>query len=99
MITIHKYPITFNPIPNKYTISLPMDAEVLDVQMQGSNLVLWAMIDDNEGEFRDVTYHIFFTGEKIDRSLALLHRKTINHHSFILHIFEEINIFPHPEEE
>ena len=89
--TIYKYVLN---VDDKQQVSIPLDAEILSVQMQGESLCMWALIDtENEPENR--TFEIFGTGHSIHWEMGV-ERKFIStfqipSRGLVFHIFERLN--------
>lgn len=91
MKTIHKYEIR---VSDMQKIELPVNAEILTVQVQKSNPYIWAIIDDNSPMVERV-FEIFGTGILIDDEIEI-YRKYIGTFqlesgSLVLHLFERLD--------
>ena len=89
---IYKYVIETT---DKQVINLPVDAEILSVQVQREWLCLWALINPFEKENEERHIEIFRTGHSIHYDMGV-ERKFITTYqleqgSFIGHVFERIN--------
>jgi hypothetical protein len=62
MKTIYKYPLV-SPAIN--AIELPVGAQVLTVQMQGSNPQIWALVDLDEKAVELRKFYIYGTGDQM----------------------------------
>lgn len=85
MRTIWKYQFTANDVNQ---ISMPRDAKILDVQVQGGQPMVWAMVDsDNEPEIR--RFLITGTGQRIhDHDGEYLGTFQVNAGMHVFHVFE-----------
>lgn len=77
--------------PGNGTISMPKEAEILTVQMQGEFPCIWAMVNP-ESEKEDRSFEIFGTGEGIPSDIGA-ERKYIgtfqlNEGQLVFHLFE-----------
>lgn len=59
---VHKYPV---PITDRFTLALPQWAQILDVQAQGSDAMLWALVAPDE-EPEERRFRLVGTGHPID---------------------------------
>ena len=80
-------------VTDRQTVTMPVGAEVLSVQMQGNVLCLWAVVNpDAERIIR--TFEIFGTGhpmpDVLKEGLARLHIDTVQARggSLVWHVFE-----------
>lgn len=91
MKTIYKYPLTLESFTE---VAMPVEAEILDIQMQYDVICIWALVDP---ENRLVTrkFRIFGTGHPIEmKDLdSLVYLKTVKTRTelFIWHVFEVKN--------
>ena len=88
MKTIWKYPIH---ITDEIRLEMPMGATVLDVQMQGSSLCLWALVDTHK-PLETRRFRIFGTGNPfdLDDEWAWGFIATVQVSPFVWHIFETL---------
>jgi hypothetical protein len=64
MKTIYKYTLQ---ITDMQRITLPVGAEILCVQMQGSDPCLWAIVNDHESIPKmDITIRTYGTGQPLE---------------------------------
>ena len=62
MKMIFKYPLGMDIHHNAvFEIEMPRNAKILDIQVQGSIPVLWAIVNPNK-EKRKYSFHVFGTG-------------------------------------
>jgi len=83
MKTIYKYELA---LTDEQTISLPADAEILDIQQQGQDLCAWVKLDTDMPE-RDRKITICGTGNPIS-DLTLAHIATVQIGAMVWHFFE-----------
>lgn len=88
MKTIYKYPLT---LTDRQQIRLPRDAQILDVQIQGGQLMLWALLDD------DATPHarnvcVVGTGRLAGHVVDMDHVATVQAGEFVWHVFAEKSV-------
>ena len=62
MKRIYKYPV---PITDKFTLELPIDADILAFQTQGDTPCIWALIDPEVAE-ETVNFRLFGTAHTIE---------------------------------
>lgn len=89
MKSIYKYPLS---VEDKQVIQLPVGSEILTVQLQNNNSVLWAMVNVNDS--RLVSRHIvmFETGKRIDMKRNFRYISTFKIPiGLVFHVFEELN--------
>lgn len=83
---IHKYHLSSQDVE----IELPLGAEVLKVDMQRGELMLWALVEDWEdrrARRRFVTYPTGMSGIRIDDQ----HIDTVFDGDFVWHVFERFS--------
>jgi hypothetical protein len=88
MITIYKYPIS---IEDATIIDMPVDAQILSIQVQHRKIVLWALVEsDNQNEQR--VFEIYGTGHNMDHYYkeGRIHRATVQWGDLVWHIFEKL---------
>lgn len=85
MKTIYKYPIL---LEEKQIISMPINAEILTVQIQNNVPCLWALVD-NKLPLSDVTVIVYSTGAEIDQSQNLKYCSTLQvfDGAMVFHVF------------
>jgi hypothetical protein len=85
MKTIYKYPIE---ITDEQTVSMPIGAQILSAQMQGTQLCIWALVEvGNVNCNRRV--RIFGTGNtvKLDGNWKFV--DSVQERIFVWHVFVE----------
>lgn len=69
---------------------LPEEAEILKIAPQGGDLYLWALVSPSETPTRDVSYHIYGTGQGIhDEDLTYVDTVFMDT-GIVWHIFKEV---------
>lgn len=89
MIQIWKYPL--NALVQPTRISIPKGAEILCVQTQHNQPMLWAKVEtENEKETR--LFWVFGTGHMISNNLELEYISTfqLEGGALVFHVFEQI---------
>lgn len=85
MKTIYKYHIA---LKKEQTIVLPMEYQILGIQMQNDTLCMWVMVDmDNPVE--SINIRIYGTGHEITEE-DIKHIGTIQIDGFVWHVFTEV---------
>lgn len=84
---IYKYPLAKDYL--QY-VELPQNAEILAVDIQKSDLVLWALIDSNTASVEPRQIALYYTGEEIVPANQV-YINTINTRSLVYHAFEVLN--------
>jgi len=86
MRTVYKYPVEINEM---FTIELPEDAEILDVQLQGNYPTLWALLDTESPTVKRV-FRLAGTGHPIPSIEILEHIGTFQMAggTLVWHVFE-----------
>lgn len=89
MYKIFKYVVPFER-NGKCTIELPMLANIIDAQLQGTKIVLWAVVDiGRQSEYRH--FKLLMTGEEFIDANQLEHIATIQTQTGIVaHLFEDL---------
>lgn len=90
MITVHKYPLALQA---KQEVPMPLGAQLLTVQTQGHELMLWARVDD---EARQVRRSIWVCGtghpapkEGVSSEGSFGHYiATVQQGAFVWHLFD-----------
>ena len=82
MKTIWKYPVSVG----SFMLTMPRGAEILDVQMQGAEPVLWALVTPAAGQ-QERSFVVYGTGDEIAPA-ALFHRGTFQMGPLVWHLFE-----------
>ncbi len=88
MQTIYKYPLI---LTGKQAITMPYEAQILDVQMQNGVLCMWAMVD-TVAKMNEVTIRIYGTGRPIENP-RLRYLATVQDGECVWHVFEEIPVW------
>jgi hypothetical protein len=85
MNTIYKYPIE---ITDKQTVSMPIGAQVLSAQMQGTQLCIWALVEVGNINC-DRRVRVFGTGNtvKLDGNWKFV--DSVQERIFVWHVFVE----------
>lgn len=66
MKMIYKYPLAMDIHHNAvYEITMPKGAKILDIQLQGTIPVLWALVNPNH-KVRKYVFHVFGTGFELE---------------------------------
>lgn len=88
MKAVYKYDV---PLDDKLRLSLPKNAAVLSVQVQGTNRnpQLWALVD-TEAPLEDRYYRWFGTGHEIPLGMDWVFIATVQTGPFVFHLFEEL---------
>jgi len=92
MKKIYKYILE---ITDETTIEMPIGAEILSVQVQGSKetkkAMLWAYVDDEQKNMQKRHFRVLCTGESITDYDSLTFIATIQIHDgdYVFHIFEK----------
>lgn len=88
MKTIYKYPIE---VTDEQTLTLPVKAQILTVQMQGETPCIWAMIDTEESRTKRIVIRVYGTGHPIAGSEDLTYLGTFQIHGgqLVFHAFYE----------
>ena len=64
---VHKYPLHVGKVQQ---LEVPVGAKVLSVQVQGSSLCLWALVNaDPEGRKRMIRVAVLATGQEVKESI------------------------------
>jgi hypothetical protein len=93
MQTIYKYPL--DKMQSIQQLTLPMDAKILSVQVQNSQICLWALIGEQQRKsvkyFVNRVFRIAGTGHAITEDAdKLKYLATVQLHdgALVLHVFE-----------
>lgn len=85
MITIHKYQFE---IADSVVIEMPEGANVLSVQVQDGEPMMWAVVETTYC-LKKKAFRIYGTGHKLDFfATEGKYIGTIQHNGFVWHIFE-----------
>lgn len=86
MKTIYKYPLPYGRLLG-VKLYMPTGAQILSVQMQDGDMVMWALVDpQNPKEHRD-DIRIYGTGFELLSSPGR-HVATLQDGPFVWHVFE-----------
>ena len=85
MKTIYKYPIE---ITDEQTVSIPIGAQVLSAQMQGTQLCIWAMVDSTNFNCNR-RVRIFGTGNPVELDSNWKFVDSVQERIFVWHVFVE----------
>lgn len=85
MKKIYKYLVNWGR-DYEASVELPIWADIVDFEFQGSELYLWAIVDPNEST-EIVRLEIYGTGWEIKDANELTHLKTVHVDGFVWHIF------------
>lgn len=86
---IHKYPLPFTNLNTAVLLQLPVEAKLLDAQLQGGVVVLWALVDPNaDSETRE--FALYATGATIDADTDHYIATIQLPRGLVGHLFEEI---------
>lgn len=91
MRTICKYNIN---ITNSQTISLPSGSKLLDIQVLGSCVCLWAEIEtESENPSQQVTIECFGTGHTMSEDMGIdrTYIATIQKDNLVWHFYNRLN--------
>lgn len=83
MKTIYKYPLQ---VADEQQIEMPMDAQLLDIQVQNSKIVLWALVNTDNSMCKR-TLIMRGTGHKVGYPGPYI--ATIQYGALVLHVFDE----------
>jgi len=87
MKTIWKYQLD---MAHKTTIEMPVGATVLQVQNQGDQMTLWAIVD-TESPMEERTFHVVGTGGPFPYVTGgLVYCGTVQARGYVWHVFEEV---------
>jgi len=90
MKRILKYKLEFDIIGGTCDITMPMGAEVLSVQLQGNDIVVWVIADDAFGyPTENKHFCLFMTGEVCTGWRKDEHIATLQDNGIVVHIFLE----------
>ncbi|MBU0846654.1 hypothetical protein KKH23_05640 [Patescibacteria group bacterium] len=82
MKTIWKYTI---PLEGRFSIGMPVDAEILCLQIQHGEPRIWALVDP-DAEIEEREFVLYGTGHPIERTGSYV--GTYQTGSFVFHVFE-----------
>lgn len=86
MKVIHKYKIN---APYIQTIQMPVDAEILDIQIQEHEqaICIWAIVDTTN-HFEGVTFKMYGTGDAINDEGDEVYLSTVQDLNAVWHVFK-----------
>lgn len=82
MKRIHKYPLPLNSV--SFSVSLPLDWELLRVGFQNEQLFMWVLCDPSN-QMRNFNFRLFGTGQDILGDVKYLSTYDIG--PLVLHLF------------
>jgi hypothetical protein len=86
--TIHKYKLDFSEFNR---VTMPVDATLLSVQMQGNQLCLWAMIDKEQMAVESRAIGVFGTGHELPETrLIFITTFQLPASNEVYHVFEKL---------
>jgi hypothetical protein len=84
MNTIWKWPL----YPGRTELSMPIDAQLLTVQMQGDTPCLWALVDDHLPKVSRA-FEIYGTGQRVPENHGqYVATFQMNDGALVFHVFE-----------
>lgn len=83
---VYKYPL--NPMQTRQTITLPVGAQILSVQLQNLGMMLWALVDPESKKTEERSICIYGTGHAIYHDVRHISTLLINDGTLVLHVFE-----------
>jgi len=88
-LTIWKYPLSFSG----NVIKLPINHQILSVQIQHSEPVVWILQEPTRNDLSDVIIHVVGTGQSIPKNIMLEFIDTfqLNNGSLVFHVFKELS--------
>ena len=84
MKRVYKYPVPTTAA--KFTLQLPLDADIIRIDWQNDKLCLWAVCDP-DAQLVTRKFRLYGTGQDIDKDC--LYIDTYYHGPLVLHIFED----------
>ena len=76
------------------TVKMPKGAEILDIQTQGGQPCLWALVDPSK-ENEDRNFEVFGTGHKVSGDMGISRKYIATYQlesgALIFHVFERLN--------
>lgn len=87
MLTVHKFPLPGTS--NK--VVLDHSAKILDVQYQGDQLVMWALVDPERSAI-ERTFEVFGTGWDLPPAKWTYIATVQAHNGLVWHIFERVQL-------
>lgn len=86
MKTIYKYEVEM--VGQVFSINLPLESKILDVQVQGGTPYLWVLHEDVTQPKSKRHFRIVGTGHGIDPLKKITHIGTFQQPPFVWHLFE-----------
>lgn len=87
MERIYKYQPEAALHNNAVAIKLPLNHELLEVDLQNGVPTIWALVEESK---HSAYYYVYPTGAEVDRKIAGTHIKTlISPAGFVWHVFQE----------
>jgi len=88
-LTIWKYPLSCSG----NVIKLPKEHQILSVQIQNKEPVIWILQDPTMDNLSDVIIHIVGTGQSIPKNIMLEFIDTfqLNDGLLVFHVFKELS--------
>lgn len=83
---VYKYQL--NPTQTRQAVRLPLAAKILSVQMQGNDMVLWAMVDPETELTEERAIAIHGTGHAFYYPVTHISTILLNEGALVLHVFE-----------
>ncbi len=87
MRTVRKYPV--NEHVNEFFIEIPKGAEILTLQVQSDQPMIWALVDTEETMVQR-KFIIVGTGQPFKDSLLTRYTGTYQQGRFVWHVFEVV---------
>lgn len=84
--TIHKFTLRPRPSFGAQAIDLPVDAQILDCQMQGGRLALWALLDPSATSLLRA-FRVYATGTGLPTAPGR-YIATVQDGPYVWHVFE-----------
>jgi len=89
-LTIYKYPLRIGVTE----LNLPLDAEVLTVQTQNNEPMLWAIVDPDDSETEKRVFYMLGTGHRHPSSeftdLEFIATIQLSNGELVFHVFERV---------
>lgn len=85
MKTIYKYTLRFS---DRQTVQMPANAQILSIQNQTSDPVIWAVVDTDQ-PMVERRFHMFGTGMQATHVDNLHYLASVQFGPFVWHFFEE----------
>ena len=91
MLSVYKYQV---PIRDYFNLTLPLNAEVLHVDIQYNEMQLWALVDPNTGPGEIRRFRLVGTGHEItekQKNLKYINTFFMYEGALVWHVFEIID--------